>query len=145
MIKILLPVNLLGDMMQNNIGEARRSYATVYGKFTQDDAAQFFGVASSTYKGWEQGVGKLNGEVLCAIADKYNCSVDYLLCRVDNPDPYPTSSSAGRDNRQVLMDKMYGKMSERGKEMAVEQMRMVLSLPENRAGSKSDTAIRKEA
>lgn len=77
--------------MQNNIGEARRSYALTVGKFTQDDAASFFGVASSTYKGWEQGVGKLNGEILCAIADKYGCSTDYLLCRTDDPTPFPVS------------------------------------------------------
>lgn len=75
--------------MQNNIGEARRSYALKYGKFTQDDAASFFGVASSTYKSWEQGVGKLNGEILCAIADKFECSTDYLLCRTSDPSPYP--------------------------------------------------------
>ena len=79
--------------MQNNIGEARRSYALSVGKFTQDDAAAFFKVAPSTYKGWEQGVGKLNGEILCAIADKYGCSTDYLLCRTDDPTPYPSSAS----------------------------------------------------
>lgn len=76
--------------MRNNIAEARRSYENTLpsGKFTQDNAADFFGVASSTYKKWEQGAGKLNGEILCAIADKYNCSVDYLLCRVSDPTPY---------------------------------------------------------
>ena len=75
--------------MRNNIGEARRSYALKYGKCTQDMAAAFFGVSPSTYKSWEQGVGKLNGEILCAIADKYGCSTDFLLCRTDDPTPYP--------------------------------------------------------
>ena len=86
--------------MQNNIGEARRSYALLHGKFTQDDAARFFGVASSTYKGWEQGIGKLNGEVLCAIADKYECSTDYLLCRTDDPTPYPAIGKPSIENTE---------------------------------------------
>ena len=73
--------------MQNNIGEARRSYAMTCenGKFSQEDAAAFFGVSLSAYQKWEQGNGKLNGAILGKIADKYGCSVDYLLCKTDNP------------------------------------------------------------
>ena len=72
--------------MQNNIGEARRSYSLKIGhEITQDEAAEMFGVSPSGYKKWEQGVGKLNGEILCAIADKYECSTDYLLCRTSDP------------------------------------------------------------
>lgn len=76
--------------MENNIGEARRSYALSIGGFTQEDAASYFNVSLGTYRNWEQGVGKLNGEILCAIADKYDCSTDYLLCRTDDPMPYPS-------------------------------------------------------
>ena len=65
--------------MKNNIGEARRNYADRIGKFTQDDAAQFFGVSLSTYKKWEQGQGMMNGEQLREIAIKYDTTVDYLL------------------------------------------------------------------
>ena len=76
--------------MQNNIGEARRSYSLRIGvEITQDMAAEMFGVSPSGYKKWEQGVGKLNGEILCAIADKFECSTDYLLCRTSDPSPYP--------------------------------------------------------
>lgn len=78
--------------MENNIGEARRSYALAVGGFTQEDAASYFNVSLGTYRNWEQGVGKLNGEILCAIADKYGCSTDYLLCRTDDPTPFPASS-----------------------------------------------------
>lgn len=80
--------------MQNNIGEARRSYGIRIGReITQDAAAEIFGVSPSGYKKWEQGIGKLNGEILCAIADKYGCSTDYLLCRTDDPTPYLASTS----------------------------------------------------
>lgn len=80
--------------MRNNIGEARRSYSIRIGcEVSQDDAAEIFGISPSGYKKWEQGVGKLNGEILCAVADKYGCSTDYLLCRTDDPTPYPVSAS----------------------------------------------------
>ena len=73
--------------MNNNIGEARRSYAaTIDGGFSQEDAARYFGVSLSTYQKWEQGAGKsIKIETLCDIADLYGTSVDYLLCRTGNP------------------------------------------------------------
>ena len=65
--------------MENNIGDARRAYADKVGKFTQEDAAQFFDVSLSTYKKWEQGQGMMNGAQLRAIAEKYGTTTDYLL------------------------------------------------------------------
>lgn len=89
----------------NNIGDARRSYESTLesGKFTQQDAADFFDVKVGTYSHWEQGKGKLNGEILCRIADKYGCSVDYLLCRTDDPTPYPKGSAELSDDEQSLI------------------------------------------
>ena len=72
--------------MENRIGEARRSYQERVGRFTQKDAAAFFGVCDSTYKKWEQGKGMMNGEQLKAISEKYGVTVDYLLM-VDKPKP----------------------------------------------------------
>ena len=83
--------------MENNIGKARRLYEKATGrKFTQDDAAREFDTASSTYKRWEQGIGRLNGEILCMIADKYGCSTDFLLCKTNDPTPYPTGRTSWR-------------------------------------------------
>lgn len=62
--------------MFNRIGEARREYADRVGRFTQEDAADFFGVSLSTYKKWEQGKGMMNGEQLRMIAMKYDVTVD---------------------------------------------------------------------
>lgn len=76
--------------MKNNIKKARLAYEERIGeKVTQDDAARLFGVTPSGYKKWEQEVGKLNGENLQQIAGTYGCSVDYLLCKTDDPSPYP--------------------------------------------------------
>lgn len=105
--------------MRNNIGDARRSYALSVGGFTQEDAASFFGVSLGTYRNWEQGVGKLNGEILCAIADKYECSTDYLLCRTSDPAPYPPARrSAADDGEEERLVSAYRKCTKRGR-MAV--------------------------
>ena len=97
--------------MQNNIGDARRSYAEHVGKFTQEDAAAYFGVSLSTYKKWEQGQGLLNGEQLRAIAAKYGVTVDYLLRRVDYAIVnMPDELSA--DERELI--ELYRSLSARG-------------------------------
>lgn len=101
--------------MENNIGEARRRYASYVGKFTQEDAAEFFGVSLSTYKKWEQGQGKLNGANLRAISDKYGVTTDYLLMKSDDIDalqaePQPLDA----DEERII--KYYRNMSEDDKE-----------------------------
>lgn len=105
--------------MENNIGEARRSYALAVGGFAQEDAASYFNASLGTYRNWEQGVGKLNGETLCAIADKYECSTDYLLCRTSDPAPYPPARcSAAEDGEEERLVSAYRKCTKRGR-MAV--------------------------
>lgn len=74
--------------MENNIGEARRSYALTVpgGRYTQKDAARDFGVSLGKYRRWEQGACKgMQGEDLRRIARKYDTTVDYLLKITDDP------------------------------------------------------------
>jgi len=89
--------------MRNNIGEARRSYALTLlnGTFTQEDAAERFGVSLSTYKKWEQGQGKMNGQQLTEIADFYGCSCDYLLCRTDTPE-FKSVQTLTKDEKELV-------------------------------------------
>ena len=104
--------------MQNNIADARRFYeaSLELGKFTQEDAARFFNVSLGTYARWEQCVGKLNGEILCAIADKYGCSTDFLLCRTDDPTPYQArSGELVRDGDEARMVESFRKCTPREK------------------------------
>ena len=104
--------------MHNNIGEARRIYSLATGnKVNQADAAEMFGVSLSGYRKWEQGGGKLNGEILCDIADAFGCSVDYLLCRTQDPRPYPRHEEhAYTDARQAAINGYYESLGEEGKE-----------------------------
>lgn len=109
--------------MQNNIGEARRSYALTCenGNFTQGDAAAYFGVSLSTYQKWEQGTGKsLKVETLCAIADLYGTSVDYLLCRTETPKFEPIRQQ-GRYERELSA--LCGQLSEQQIEILVSTAR----------------------
>ena len=114
--------------MNNNIGEARRTYSAAHGKFTQQDAAKVFGVALSTYRGWEQGVGKgLNGEQLCKLADFYDTSVDYLLCRTNNP-RFSQTRYPGRYEME-LMD-LVDKMDSRHRDTLIDTARAFSALSE---------------
>ena len=85
--------------MENRIGDARREYADrIDGRFTQEDAADFFGVSLSTYQKWEQGQGMLNGAQLREIAEKYGVTIDYLLM-VDVPQ---TDGGYTRIEREII-------------------------------------------
>jgi len=104
--------------MKNNIREARISYAMTLpgGRFTQNDAASAFGVSLSMYKKWEQGKSKMNGEQLCAIADLYGCSTDYLLCRTDVPDFKQVRGPVGLDDTEREIIRAYRSTDPRGKQ-----------------------------
>lgn len=109
-------------MFENNIGEARRSYAmtTPSGKFTQEDAARAIGVAKGTYRNWEQGIGKgLKGEQLAKLSELYDVTVDYLLARTDRPNPEVRrpSDALTADERELL--DIYRHLDPNGRETAL--------------------------
>lgn len=115
--------------MQNRIGDARRLYSLTHEKMTQEDAAAFFGVSPSTYRNWEQGIGKLNGEILSLIADKYECSVDYLLMLVESPDPYPKPELVLSDEEADLVKRYrYCRREDKKTIMAVARLGAAYSL-----------------
>lgn len=115
--------------MQNNIGEARRSYSLKIGHdITQDEAAKMFGVSPSGYKKWEQGVGRLNGGILCAIADKYECSIDYLLRRTEDPTPYiPTICASYNDEEEKRLVAAYRTCNKRGRNTVLDTAETIAS------------------
>ena len=53
----------------------------------QKELATLLHVSQNTYSQYETGTIALTAEVLIQIADYYNCSVDYLLDRTDDPTP----------------------------------------------------------
>lgn len=56
---------------------------------TQAQVGAAVGVSQRTYAYYESGQRMLPPQVLCALADFYQVSVDYLLERTDQKTPYP--------------------------------------------------------
>lgn len=52
--------------------------------FTQTQIAQILNVDQRTYSSYEIGTRMISLPALCAVADFYHVSVDYLLNRTDN-------------------------------------------------------------
>lgn len=55
---------------------------------TQTKVGEAINLPQRTYAYYESGQRMIPPEVLCALADFYHVSVDYLLERTDNPEPY---------------------------------------------------------
>lgn len=109
-------------MFENNISEARRSYAmtTPSGKFTQKDAARAIGVATGTYRNWEQGIGKgLKGEQLAKLSELYGVTVDYLLARTDRPTPEVRRPSNALTADEMELLAIYRSLDDTGRETAL--------------------------
>lgn len=56
---------------------------------SQTVVGKAIGVSQRTYSYYENGKRMLPPECLCALADFYHVSVDYILERTDVQDPYP--------------------------------------------------------
>ena len=56
---------------------------------SQQAVAEAIGITQRKYSYLETGTQMLTAEVLCALADFYKVSVDYLLCRTDERKAYP--------------------------------------------------------
>ena len=54
----------------------------------QKDIARILNVSQNTYSQYETGVISLTAEVLIKLSDYYKVSIDYLLDRTNNPQPY---------------------------------------------------------
>ncbi len=56
--------------------------------FTQKQLSEFLNVSQVAYSYYELNKRNIPLELLCKLADFYNTSVDYLLCRTDEIRPY---------------------------------------------------------
>ena len=58
---------------------------------TQQNIADYLHINQRTYSRYENDQRMIPYEVLSALADLYGTSVDYLIGRTDEKDPYPKS------------------------------------------------------
>lgn len=54
-------------------------------ELTQEDVAKHLGIARATLASWETDRREPDGETLRQLADFFNVSLDFLLCRTDDP------------------------------------------------------------
>ena len=64
----------------------------------QQDIANLLGCSQVCYSYYEIGRREIPIDLLIKLADYYNTSVDYLLCRTDNSTPYPPSATHKRQH-----------------------------------------------
>lgn len=70
--------------MKNRIKDLREDH-----DFSQETVAKAIHITQRKYSYIETGTQSLTDEILCALADFYGTSTDYLLGRTDCPTPYP--------------------------------------------------------
>ena len=70
----------LGDIMENNLRKLRKEH-----KLTQVQLQMQTGIEQSLLSKFENGERIPTTETLVLLADFYNVSIDYLLCRTNNP------------------------------------------------------------
>lgn len=56
---------------------------------TRQQIADMLYINRRTYAAYENGINSMTSETLCKIADIYHTSVDWLLGRTDEFEPYP--------------------------------------------------------
>lgn len=56
--------------------------------YRQQDVAEYLKISKQAYGMYENGKREIPISALCKLADFYNTSVDYILCRTDEQKPY---------------------------------------------------------
>ena len=69
--------------MRNRIRDLREDH-----DLTQQKVADAIGITQRKYSYLETGIQPLTDEILDKLASYYGVSVDYLLFRTNNPEPY---------------------------------------------------------
>ena len=71
------------------------------------DFAKAMNVEPATVSNWEKGNRFPKEDMLIKIADYFNCSLDYLLGRTDNPDAIVYSGTYNNQSVEFEVDKSY--------------------------------------
>lgn len=103
--------------MKNRLKEIRKSLG-----FPQKEISAFLDVSISTYSRYESNVMEMNSQTLRKLAEYFNVSVDYILCRTDLPNSQPGSiNNAGKSKefrasiKEMDYIKKFRSLDKRGK------------------------------
>ena len=71
---------------------------------TQSEMAQIFGISRQVYANYENEINQPSCEMLIKIANYFECSIDYLLCRTDDFGNIQGSAPALSPDEKKLLD-----------------------------------------
>ena len=77
---LIYDIMSLGDVMKNNLKLLRKNRG-----YTQNALQMKTGIEQALLSKFENGERVPPTETLIKLADFYNVSIDYILCRTDNP------------------------------------------------------------
>jgi transcriptional regulator with XRE-family HTH domain len=87
----------------NRIQELRKK-----SKMRQVELASILGISQSALSYWERGDYEPDNESLMKIADIFNTSIDYLLCRTDDPALIITSNTTSKETALEVLVRTEG-------------------------------------
>ena len=70
---------------------------------TQKQLSKYLNISQVAYSYYELNKRSIPLELLCKLADFYNTSVDYLLCRTTNPTPYTINSKKSAASKKGIL------------------------------------------
>jgi transcriptional regulator with XRE-family HTH domain len=77
---------------------------------TQKEIADYLNISRSTYTLYESAKRQMSNETLCALAEYFGVSTDYLLGRTDNPSPPGLYTP-----HEIELIRQYRSLDERGR------------------------------
>ena len=73
---------------------------------TQENAAKKLNISRQVFANYENEINQPSPEMLCEIADLFNCSIDYLVGREDEDGAIVISGNHLSDDETALLDKL---------------------------------------
>lgn len=73
----------------------------------QPELAKILNVSKQTVSNWENGKRTPDADMIIRISDYFNVSIDYLLCKTDNPDAKVYSSNLDGNDIEIEINKNY--------------------------------------
>ena len=107
--------------------QQRLRYLIKQSKSTQKEIATALGFSQQRFNYYANGQREPDSETLCAIADYFGVSVDYLLGREESPAPETRDGSEDREIREYLQmikdDPKYRIMFDLAKDASLEEIK----------------------
>lgn len=99
-------------------------------KVTAKQLSETLKIGKNQFKYWKDKCNIPNGDTLIALADYFQCSVDYLLGRAEKQQTTPTENDESDSNKQRLLHN-YDDMNESAREHLADYSDFMISNENN--------------